>query len=46
MKIMNHQKEEDIAVQRYPLNSEILAKLATMALLNLRIIVVFDVKII
>ena len=28
---MNHQKEEDIAVQRYPLNSEILAKLATMA---------------
>jgi len=31
MKIMNHQKEEDIAVQRYPLNSEILAKLATMA---------------
>ena len=29
---MNHQKEEDIAVQRYPLNSEILAKLATMAL--------------
>ena len=31
MKIMNHQKEEDISVQRYPLNSEILAKLATMA---------------
>jgi hypothetical protein len=31
MKIMDHQKEEDIAVQRYPLNSEILAKLATMA---------------
>ena len=31
MKIMNHQKEEDIAVQRYPLNSAILAKLATMA---------------
>jgi hypothetical protein len=30
-KIMNHQKEEDIAVQRYPLNSEILTKLATMA---------------
>ena len=30
-KIMNHQKEENIAVQRYPLNSEILAKLATMA---------------
>ena len=30
-KIMNHQKEEDIAVQRYPLNLEILAKLATMA---------------
>jgi hypothetical protein len=28
---MNHQKEEDIAVQRYPLNSEILAKLATTA---------------
>jgi hypothetical protein len=32
MKIMNHQKEEDTAVQRYPLNSEILAKLPTMAL--------------
>jgi hypothetical protein len=32
MKIMNHQKEEDIAVQRYPLNLVILAKLATMAL--------------
>ena len=32
MKIMNHQKEEDIAVQRSPLNLEILAKLATMAL--------------
>ena len=31
MKITNYQKEEDIAVQRYPLNSEILAKLATMA---------------
>jgi hypothetical protein len=31
MKIMNHQKEEDIAVQQYPLNLEILAKLATMA---------------
>ena len=31
MKIMNHQREEDIAVQRYPLNSEILAKLATMS---------------
>ena len=31
MKIINHQKEEDIAVQRYPLSSEILAKLATMA---------------
>ena len=32
MKIMNHQKEECIVVQRYPLNSAILAKLATMAL--------------
>jgi len=32
MKIMNHQKEKDITVQQYPLNSEILAKLATMAL--------------
>ena len=31
MKIMNHQKEEDIAVQQYPLNLAILAKLATMA---------------
>ena len=31
MKIINHQKEEDIAVQQYPLNSEILAKLATVA---------------
>ena len=31
MKIMNHQKEEGITVKRYPLNSEILAKLATMA---------------
>jgi len=30
-KIANHQKEEDIAVQRYPLNSKILAHLATMA---------------
>ena len=30
VKITNHQKEEDIAVQRYPLNLEILAKLATM----------------
>jgi len=29
MKIINHQKEEDIAVQGYPLNLEILAKLAT-----------------
>ena len=25
VKITNHQKEEDIAVQRYPLNAEILA---------------------
>jgi len=33
-KIMNHQKEEDIAVQRYPLNSEILAKLASSAALS------------
>ena len=31
VKITNHQKEEDIAFQRYPLNSEILAKLATIA---------------
>ncbi len=30
VKITNHQKEEDIAVQRYPLNLEILAKLSTM----------------
>jgi hypothetical protein len=30
--IMNHKREEDIAVQRYPLNSAILAKLGTMAL--------------
>jgi len=28
---MNHQKEEDIAVQRYTLSSEILAKLVKMA---------------
>ena len=30
MKIMNHQNQEDIAVQQNPLNSEILVKLATM----------------
>jgi hypothetical protein len=30
VKITNHQKEEDIAVQQYPLNLEILAKLSTM----------------
>ena len=29
--IINHAREENIAIQRYPLNSEILAKLATMA---------------
>ena len=29
--IMNHKREEDIAVQRYPLNSAILAKLGTMS---------------
>ena len=28
---MNHKKEEDIAVQQYPLNSAILANLGTMA---------------
>ena len=31
MLITNHKKEEDIAVQQYPLNSAILAKLDTMA---------------
>ncbi len=31
MKIMNHQNKKDIAVQRYPLNSAILAKVDTMA---------------
>ena len=30
VKITNHQKEENTAVQRYPLNLEILAKLSTM----------------
>ena len=29
--ITNHGREEDIAMQRYPLNSAILAKLGTMA---------------
>ena len=29
---MKHKREEDIAVQQYPLNSAILAKLGTMAL--------------
>jgi hypothetical protein len=33
--IMNHKKEEDIAVQHYPLNSAILAKLSTLADRNL-----------
>ena len=32
IKITNHKREEDITVQRYPLNSAILAKLETMAL--------------
>ena len=31
MLIMNHKKEEDIAVQQYPLTSAILAQLDTMA---------------
>ena len=33
--IMNHKKEEDIAVQQYPLNSAILEKLGTLADRNL-----------
>jgi hypothetical protein len=36
MKIMNHQKEEDIAMQQYPLSSEILSKLFTMAVASCR----------